>query len=160
MQTVISRIGLPWWLSGKESACQCRRWGFNLWSRKISWRRKWQPTPVFLPREIHGQRSLADCSLWGCNELDTTEQLNWTKLNHRSGLSWWLSGKESTWQCRRIRFDTWIMKIPWRRKWQPTPVFLPEQSHGQRSLADCSLWGSKRVRHNLVTKQQHSLLFP
>ena len=48
--------------------------------------------------------------------------------------------------------DTWIAwlfrKIPWRRKQQPTPVFLPGKSHGQRSLADFSLWGHKRARHN------------
>ena len=48
----------PWWLSDKESACQCRRLGFNPWVRKIPWRRAWQPTPVFLPGESHGQRSL------------------------------------------------------------------------------------------------------
>ena len=44
--------GLPWWLSGKESACQCRRCrrhGFSPWVGKIPWRRKWQPAPVFLP---------------------------------------------------------------------------------------------------------------
>ena len=40
------------------------------------------------------------------------------------GLPWWLRGKESTCQCRRHRFDPWVGKIPWRRKWQPTPVFL------------------------------------
>ena len=45
----------------------------------------------------------------------------------------WLSGKESTCQCRRCRFNPWIRKIPWKRKWQPTPVFLPEESYGQRS---------------------------
>ena len=49
------------------------------------------------------------------------------------GLPRWLSGKESTCQCRRHEFDPWIRKIPWRRKWQPTPVFLPGKSHGQRS---------------------------
>ena len=38
---------LPGWLSGKESTCRCRRCGFNPWVRKIPWRRKWQPTPVF-----------------------------------------------------------------------------------------------------------------
>ena len=43
---------------------------------------------------------------------------------------------------------------PWRRKWQLTPVFLPEKSHGQRSLVGCSLWDCKRIGHNLVTKQQ------
>ena len=44
-------IRLLRWLSGKESACQCRRHRFNPWVRKISWRRKWQPTPVLLPGE-------------------------------------------------------------------------------------------------------------
>ena len=48
--------------SGKESACQCwrhKRCGFDPWVGKILWRRAWQPTPEFLPRESHGQRSLA-----------------------------------------------------------------------------------------------------
>ena len=40
-------------------------------------------------------------------------------------------------------FDPWVGKIPWRRKWEPTPVFLPEKSHGQRSLAGYSPWGRK-----------------
>ena len=46
-------IGLLWWFSDEESSCQCRRLGFNPWVRKIPWRRKWQPTPVFLPGEFH-----------------------------------------------------------------------------------------------------------
>ena len=56
--------GLPWWLSSKES-CKCRKYGFNLWVRKIPWRRKLQPIPVFLPWKSHGQKSLADYSPWG-----------------------------------------------------------------------------------------------
>ena len=44
----------------------------------------------------------------------------------------WHSGEGSACQCRRPRFDPWVGKIPWSRKWQPTPVFLPEKSHGQR----------------------------
>ena len=51
--------------------------------------------------------------------------------------------KESTFQCRRLGFDPSIGKILWRRKWQPTPVFLPGESHGQRSLVGCSPWGHK-----------------
>ena len=50
-------IGLPRWCSAKKPSCQCRRHrrlGFNPWVRKISWRRKWQPTPVFLPGKSHG----------------------------------------------------------------------------------------------------------
>ena len=45
-------------------------------------------------------------------------------------------------------------RFPWIRKWQPTPVFLPGKSHGQRNLAGYSPWGCKRVGHDLVTKQQ------
>ena len=69
------RNGLPRWCSGKESACQCRRFGrhgFYPWVRKIPWRRKWQPTRVFLPGKFHGQRNLADYSPWGHKELDMT----------------------------------------------------------------------------------------
>ena len=44
--------------------------------RSVSWRRAWQPTPVFLPGESYGQRSLVDYSPWGCKELDMTEQLS------------------------------------------------------------------------------------
>ena len=58
--------------SGKEYACRWRRHGFSPWIRKIPWRRKWQLTSVFLPRKSHGQRSLMDCSPWGCKESDTT----------------------------------------------------------------------------------------
>ena len=50
--------------------------------------------------------------------------------------------------------DPRVRKTPWRKKWQPTPVFLPEKFHGQRSLAGYSPWGQKRAGHNLATKQQ------
>ena len=63
----------------------------------------------------------------------------------------WLSGKESICQCRRPKFDPWVGKIPWRRKWQPTPVFLPGKFHGQRSLAGYSPWNCKGAEHYLVT---------
>ena len=58
----------------------------------------------------------------------------------------WSSGEESTCQCKRhrkCRFDPWIGKIPWSRKWQPTPVFLPGTSHGQKSLAGFRPWVEK-----------------
>ena len=47
--------------------------GFDPWVGKIPWRRRWQPTPIFLPGESHGQRSLAGYNPWGHRELDTTE---------------------------------------------------------------------------------------
>ena len=59
----------------KEPTCQYQRPGFDPWVGKIPCRRAWQPTPVFLPGESHGQRSLADHSPWGHKELDMIEKL-------------------------------------------------------------------------------------
>ena len=53
-------------------------------------------------------------------------------------LPWWLPDKESMCQCRRLRFDPKVRKIPWRKKWQSAPVFLPGRSHGQRRLVGYS----------------------
>ena len=58
--------GLPWRISGKEIAYQCKRLRFNPWVRMISWRKKLQLTPVFLPGKSHGQRSLVGYSPWYC----------------------------------------------------------------------------------------------
>ena len=79
-------------------------------------------------------------------------------LIHIKGLPWWLSGKEPACQCRRHGFHLWVGKIPWRRKWQPTPVFLSGKSHGQRSLASYSSWGRKRVGNDLTTKRQQQYI--
>ena len=66
-----------------------------------------------------------------------------------AGLPWWLSGKESACQCRRHRFD------PWRKKWWPAPVFLPEKSHEQSNLVGYCPWGHKRVGHDWAHTQIH-----
>ena len=65
-------------LNGEESICQCRRHRrceFDPWVGKLSWRRKWQPTPVFLPGEAHGQGSLAGYNPCRPKESDTSEKL-------------------------------------------------------------------------------------
>ena len=64
------------------------------------------------------------------------------------------SDKEPSWQCRRLAFDPWVGNIPWRRKWQPTPVFLPGESHGRRSLVGYSSRGRKESD---MTERLHSL---
>ena len=61
---------------GFPGGSECRRPGFDPWVGKIPWRRKWQPTPVLLPEESHGGRSLVGYSPWGCKESDTTERLH------------------------------------------------------------------------------------
>ena len=61
LSLALHSLVFPGGTSGKEPACQCRRYKrlrFNPWVRKIQWGRKWQPTPIFLPGESHGQRSL------------------------------------------------------------------------------------------------------
>ena len=95
--------------------------GFDPLAGKIPWRKEWKPTPVFLPGEFHGQRSLSGDSQWGCTESDTTEWLIFSlsltialKKNHNVGR---------------------------RRQWYPTPVLLTGKSHGWRSLVGCSPWG-------------------
>ena len=72
------------------------------------------------------------------------------------GANYSLEHKHSrfTGKCKRCWFSPWVGKIPWRRAWQPTPVFLPKESHGQRNLVGYSPWYYKRVRHNLATNQQ------
>ena len=72
------KYGLPRWLGGKESACllparEVEGHGSDRSVMKTPWRKKWQPTPVFLPEKSHGQRSLAGHSPWGCKEPDMTE---------------------------------------------------------------------------------------
>ena len=71
-------VGFPGSTSGKELACQWRRHkrlGFDPWVGKIPWRRAWQPTPVFLPGESHGQRNLVGYSPWGRKGSDMTETI-------------------------------------------------------------------------------------
>ena len=76
------------------------------------------------------------------------------------------SGKESACQCKRHRFDPWVRQIPWRRAWQPNPVFLPGKFHAQRSLAGHSPRGHKESDmtehvcvHNSL-RLQSKVIFP
>ena len=94
------------------------------------WRREWQPTPVFLPGKSHGQRSLVGHSPWGRKKVDTTEWLHFTHFTH-------------------------FILYHWKRKWQPSPVFLPGESHGQRSLAGHGSWGCRESDTTEVT--EHAL---
>ena len=69
---------------GNSTTCQyrrCKRCGFGPWVRKIPWRRKWQHTPVFLPGESHGQRSLADSIVHRVSKSRTSD-LAWTYICH------------------------------------------------------------------------------
>ena len=86
----------------------------------MHWRRKWQPTPVFLPGESQGQRSLEGCHLWVAQSQIQLKRLSSSSSSRATSLSLFTF-------------------MHWRRKWQPTPVFLPGKSQGQRSLVGCCL---------------------
>ena len=63
--------------------------------------------------------------------------------------------KESVCNTGECRFNTWVRKIPRRRRWKRTPGFLPGKSHGQKNLVGYSPWGGERVGHDLKTKHHH-----
>ena len=90
-------MGLPWWLSRKESTCQRRRLEFNPWSRKIPWRRKWQPTSVFLLGKFRGQRSLWGSSPWDCKGSGMTERLDNQTVGRWEAMGQW---------------ERWVLRTP------------------------------------------------
>ena len=97
---------------------RCR---FDPQVRKIPWRRAWQPTPVFLPGESHGQRSLAGYSPWGRKQSDMTEGLNSSRAESR--------GAASRWACWGSRASTHM--VPMHAQVQPcTPALTKPLTSG------------------------------
>ena len=127
---------------------KCGKPRFDPWVRKIPWRRKWQPTSVAwkIPRTEEPGRS-------PCNhkKSDMTKQLR--NNNYTASLV----GQQSRTQlqcrsCRRPGSILGIWRSPGDSKWWPTPVFLPEKVHGQRSLAGYSPLGCRESD----TAKQHT----
>ena len=88
--------------------------------------------------------------LWLCNYYSLNTIVSW--LVNRKITELYISPRNTlvaqrvkSLQCGRTRFDPWVGKIPWRRKWQPTALFLSRKSHGRRSLAGYSPWGCKEL---------------
>ena len=79
----LSHVGSPWMVLYRDPVPI-----FCMWIFSFSWREKWEPIPVFLPREFHGQRSLSGCSPWGCKELDMTEVATQQQLVHQTSVYW------------------------------------------------------------------------
>ena len=77
-------------------------------------------------------------------------------IQYRKGLPWWLRWHRIRLQCGRPGFDPWVGKIPWRRSWQPMPVFLPGESHGERSLVGHSPSGCKESHNWLPFTHTHT----
>ena len=148
------------WVEPVINRLQWGRPGFNPWIGKIPWRREWQPTVGFLPGESHGQRNLGAYSPWGWRVRHNWATKQSTIINiysekamaaHSSTLAWKIPWAEEPDRLQsmgslRVGHD-WVTSLSlftfmhWRRKWQPTPVFLPGESQGRESLVGCCLWG-------------------
>ena len=107
-------LGFPCGASGKESACQCRRCkrsGFDPWVKKIPWRRPWQPTPVFLPGESHGQKSL---SVYSPSSHKERVGHNWSDLACIIIPKYWIFGLIK-WvnTCKKLKQSLIIVNIRW-----------------------------------------------
>ena len=108
------------WLRARESECQwrrCRRCGFVPWVGKMPWSRKWQPTPVFLPGKLHGERTLAGHSPWGHQESDATEHARihsvWTHLDNTNSSLQWVDLREGERRASLSRSLLWDILNQW-----------------------------------------------
>ena len=125
--------------------------GIQIWKTPLpigNFKEKWEEMKSY--HCSHGDNALVTADL-SCKE----KKFKLLIVNCDSILKLWasqvtLSGKEPDCHCRRykrLQFNPWVGKIPWRRAWQPTPIFLPGELHGQRSLVGYSPWRSQKIRH-------------
>ena len=112
-----------------------------------SWRRKWQPTPVFLPGKSHEQGSLAGYSPWVLqkvgHDLAAKPQVVKIPPANAGGV--------------RFRLSPWVGKNPWRKEWQPSPVLLPGESQWMEKPGGLLSMGLQRVRHHLACTHNPNL---
>ena len=107
------------------------------------------PTAAAVAGWGHHRPHCPHCWGWVLNSTPSTSatgsSVNWVHPPWLSGFPGGTSDKKKiACQCRRHKkhkFDPWVGKIPWSRKWQPTPLFLPRKFHGQRSPVGYSPWG-------------------
>ena len=111
-----------WWLSRQRICLQCRRPYLGPCIGKIPWRKKWQPTSVFLPRKFHGLRSLVGYSPWGCKESDMTEQLHFTSM--KAGT--WGEKPANKSSCHKA---IWLLQ---EHQWDFSIFTLPNSPESQR----------------------------
>jgi len=113
------------------------------------WPHRWQPTRLHHLWDSPGKNTGVGCH---CLLHSIYKQLIYIYKTHFSTCTYVKMGFPGgsvvkNLQCRnhrRLMFHPWVRKIPWRRAWQPTPVYLPGESHGQRSLAGYSKWGHEK----------------
>ena len=144
-------MGFPDGASGKELTCQRRRHkraGFDPWVWKIPWRRAIQPTPVFLPGESYGQRSLAGYSPWGRKESKTTERLNSDKTFVIEGSCWvWWGDRCQMRSLKATKADLDLHLLPEHRH------LIYKDSCGPASALSWHDWSDLACTHTKVCVQ-------
>ena len=118
----------PCYLPGESVCLQCRRPGFDPWVGKIPWRRKWQPTPVFLAGEFHGQRSLVGYNPRGCKESNTTERLHFQTMVE--GFPGGSEIKASAWNVGDLGSIPGLGRSPGEENGNPLQKSCLENFHG------------------------------
>ena len=124
------------------------RWTSRLLPCPSSWKQgcneHWGTRVSFNSGFLHGYAQQWDCwVIWQFYFQFFKESPHCSPFNKTGDFPGGSDGKSICLQCGRPRFDPWVRKTPWRRKWQPTPILLPGKSLGRRSLVDCSPWGRK-----------------
>ena len=118
------------------------------WVGKIPWRRERLPIPVFWLEEFHGQYSPSEKAM-APHSNTLAWKIPWAEEPGRlQSMGSWRVGQDWTTSLSLFTF------MHWRRKWQPTPVFLPGESQGWWSVMGCHLWGHTDLDMTEVTKQQ------
>ena len=138
---------------------------------KIPCRRKFLPNPVFLPGKSNGQRSLVGYSPWGHKRVghDLAAKPEKAMAPHSSTLAWKIPWTEEPGRLQSMGSlgvgHDWATSlslftfIHWRRKWQPTPVFLPGESQGRGSLVGCHLCGRIELDTTATELNSTSLMY-
>ena len=140
------------WLRWERICQQYRRCRFDPWIGTIPWGTEWQPTPVFLPREFNEQRQITVHDILVLVKLAVLAVLvEKAMAPHSSPLAWKIPWMEEPGRLQSIGslrvWHDWATSLSlftfmhWKRKWQPTPVFLPGDSQGRGSLVGYRLWG-------------------
>ena len=135
--------GFPGGSDDRESACNAGDLGLTPGLGRLE-------KGIWYPLQYSCLDNPLDRGAWQATVYGMAKSWTWLSSYHFHvlGFPGGTSGKDLTCQCRRhkrCRFNPWVGKIPWRRAWQPTPGFLPGESHGQRSLAGYSPLGCKEL---------------
>ena len=141
---IIQSMGLSRWLSGKEEKSESVN--HSVVSDSLRCHELW-PTKLLCPRNSPGKNTGV-----GCHSFlqGSSQPRGWTWVSSITVRFFNVWTTKNLPAMQEMPVNPWDGKIPWRRKWLPTPVFLPGKSHGQRSLVGYSRWGSKRTEHALA----------